>query len=583
MTTYILLGDGEELTAVNLHNHFVEEAKPKSLSVSASTLDRFFGPGPVATSKSAGSQLSSSSSTTADLIPSFKTQFWLVEQPWYDERWVLRPDLINNYSLCGDIDSVSSDLTKEFDLNLDRDIQTSCSSLTDTCSYPKLTSKTSMLSTLGEEDDDNNIVYPKITSFESLSHCEIVETPKDKNKRKAPEKGRGGKGKKHKSVKEVSPSQDDRSDSDNNKDDEFEEERHDNKLNVKESDAEYSIVDPQRKATKKKQFQHDDDIYDIAPHNVHGGRVKELECENDDLKRHLQQMKQQMAFSQSCKARKKKELTQEQKQMLSEVGGVMRRTLFRSIKFPIHGWDRYSEDMNSCCGRVLSTVKLPPQADENLRRMIWDELMIKPELHSILGVCKNSMTQDMRKQHESDRGTVDYIDVSQLHEMLQNNTPHEVINSSDSRDMFVLFVLRYARYAAPKEQLKKEMRNEVLKAGASKGEHLHKCHLDFLTSSDIAYAVWQYLNSHDDWERKIKDPTKAYNHNTKWSTDKTGASMVEGYKVYDALEKWCKELQFRFTELKGMSKRDASEEDKKCYEELRVVFNKKAKSLGGGL
>ena len=43
MTTYILLGDGEELTAVNLHNHFSEEAKARSQSVSASTPDRFFG------------------------------------------------------------------------------------------------------------------------------------------------------------------------------------------------------------------------------------------------------------------------------------------------------------------------------------------------------------------------------------------------------------------------------------------------------------------------------------------------------------------------------------------------------------
>ena len=445
MTTYILLGDGEELTAVNLHNHFVEEANTKSPSVSASELDRFFGPGPVATTTSAGSQLSSSSSTTTDLIPAFKTQFWLVEQPWYDERWVLRPDLINNYSLCGDIDSVSSDLTEEFDLNLDLEIQTSCSSLTDTCNYPTLTS-TSTLSTL----DDNDVVYPKITSFESLSSLslnsfdidsvvsimtttkkksatkkdaskgkvaaatKIVETPKDKNKRKAPEKGGGGKGKKQKSVKEVSPSQDDRSDSDSddNEDDEYEKERHDNKLNVKESDDEYSTgssdgeeddyevvkVVEQRKATKKKQFQQDDDSYDVAPDNVDKGRVEELECENDELKRQLQQMKQQMAYSQSCKARKKKELTVEQRQMLSEVGGVMRRTLFRSIKFPIQGWDRYSEDMNSCCGRVLSTVKLPPQSDENFRRMIWDEL-IRPELHSMLGVCKNSMTQDMRKQH----------------------------------------------------------------------------------------------------------------------------------------------------------------------------------------
>eukprot|EP00956_Cyclotella_meneghiniana_P019048 scaffold32281_cov50-Cyclotella_meneghiniana.AAC.8 len=83
-------------------------------------------------------------------------------------------------------------------------------------------------------------------------------------------------------------------------------------------------------------------------------------------------------------------------------------------------------------------------------------------------------------------------------------------------------------------------------AGASEGKHLHKCHLDFLTTSDIAYALWQYLNSHDDWEQKLKDPTKVYNHSTKWSTDMTGASMTEGYKVYNALVKWC-------SELKGMS------------------------------
>ena len=111
-------------------------------------------------------------------------------------------------------------------------------------------------------------------------------------------------------------------------------------------------------------------------------------------------MKQHMAFSLSAEARKKKERTHEQRQILAEVGGLMRRTLFRSIKFPIQGWDRYSEDRNSCRGRVLSSVKLPPQADENLRRMIWDEL-IKPELHSMLGICKNTMLQDMRKQHES--------------------------------------------------------------------------------------------------------------------------------------------------------------------------------------
>ena len=144
--------------------------------------------------------------------------------------------------------------------------------------------------------------------------------------------------------------------------------------------------------------------------------------------------------------------------------------------------------------------------------------------------------------------------------MLKNNAPKEVINSSGSKDMSVLFVLvlHYARYAAPKEQLKKEMSKEVMNAGALEGDHLHKCHLDFLTtSSDVAFALWQYLNSHDDWEHKLKDPTKVYNHSTKWSTDKTGVSMTEGYKMYNELVNWCT------TKLKGMSKRSAREENRK--------------------
>ena len=120
-----------------------------------------------------------------------------------------------------------------------------------------------------------------------------------------------------------------------------------------------------------------------------------------------------------------------------------------------------------------------------------------------------------------DRGTLDYIDVSQLQEMLKNNTPNEVASNGDSRDMFVLFVLHYTRYAAPKEQLKEQMRKQVMNAGASEGDHLHMCHLDLLTASDVAFALWQYFNSHDDWERKLNDRTKVYKHDTKLSTDKT--------------------------------------------------------------
>eukprot|EP00956_Cyclotella_meneghiniana_P023894 scaffold47310_cov43-Cyclotella_meneghiniana.AAC.1 len=561
MTTYIVLAGGEELTAVNLHNHFSEEARAKSTSVSSSILDRFFGPGPLAAVKSNvdsnSTSSSSSSSTTTDQHPSFKTLLWIVNQLWYDERWELRTDLINNYSLCGDIDSVSSDLTEEFDLNPDhRENLSSCSSITDTCRYTAPTS-TSTESTL-----DDDIVYPQTTSFSSLSSLssnsfsdieskeekktklakdKVTSTPRDK--RKADEKDGG---RRCKIAKEVSPTQDvqDESEEENGLDGEDEREKHDSQLNDdddsdfeknleddssddSEEDEEVETTEKRSRRGQKMNVTSHGDSYDID--TVYNSRVMELQAENEILKEQLKQMKQQMTYSLSSKSRKKKDLTREQRQTLFEVGAIMRKTLFRTIKFPILGWDKYSEKGNSCCA--------------------------KPELPSMLGSRKNDMLQDMRKQHEKDRGTLDYINASHLQEMLNSNTPTEVIkNSGDSRDMFVLFVLHYARYAPPKEQLKEQMRKQVMNAGDSESDHLHMCHLDFLTASDVAFALWQYFNSHDDWERKLDDRTKVYKHDTKWSTDKTGMSMTEGYKVYNELLDWCGKL-------KEMSKSEASEED----------------------
>ena len=445
MTSYIVLADGEELTAVNLHNHFIQEARAKSPSVSSSTLDRFFGPGPLAAVKSnvdsRSRSSSSSSSTTTDQHPSFKTLFWLVDQPWYDERWELRTDLINNYSLCGDIDSVSSDLTEEFDLNPDhRENLSSCSSITDTCRYTAPTS-TSTESTL-----DDDIVYPQTTSFSSLSSLssnsfsdiesvvtimsvnnrkdrkktlkktklakdKVTSTPRDK--RKADEKDGGRRCKK---AKEVSPTQDvqDESEEENGLDSEDEREKHDSQLNddddsdfeknLEDDSSDDSDEDEEVETTEKRSRRQKMDVtshgdsYDID--TVDNSRVMELRAENELLKEQLNQMKQQMTYSLSSKSRKKKDLTREQRQTLSEVGSVMRKILFRTIKFPELGWDKYSEKANSCCGKVLSTIKLPPGANDDLKRLIWDDL-IKPELPSMLGSRKNDMLQDMRKQHES--------------------------------------------------------------------------------------------------------------------------------------------------------------------------------------
>ena len=170
-------------------------------------------------------------------------------------------------------------------------------------------------------------------------------------------------------------------------------------------------------------------------------------------------------------------------------------------------------------------------------------------------------------------GTSHQIEVDLLTEMLAGS-PSDMISSGTTRTMFLLFVLNYARHAAPKDRLKKELMTEVVNAGDTEGEHKHMCHVDLLSTSDIAYAMWQYVNSYDDWVRKLKDGQRRFKHDTKWSSDRTGAKMVEGLKYYQDMVRWCRSLK------KLWYDEDASDEHKGEYEEMRVACNIKAKEMG---
>ena len=170
-------------------------------------------------------------------------------------------------------------------------------------------------------------------------------------------------------------------------------------------------------------------------------------------------------------------------------------------------------------------------------------------------------------------GTTRQIEPDLLTEMLASS-PLEMIGSGTTRDMFLLFVLNYARHAAPKDRLRKELKAEVIKAGDAEGEHKHMCHVDLLSTSDIAYAMWQYVNSFDDWVRKLKDGQRRFRHDTKWSSDRTGAKMVEGLKFYQDVVKWCRALKNLWYD------KDSSEEQQAEYEGLRVACNMKAKEMG---
>ena len=88
-----------------------------------------------------------------------------------------------------------------------------------------------------------------------------------------------------------------------------------------------------------------------------------------------------------------------------------------------------------------------------------------------------------------DIGTTRVIETSIQEDMLESK-PLEMMRSDITRDMLVLFALNYARHAAPKDGLRRKLKVEMSNAGEAEGEHKHKCHVDFLTTSDIAYAIW---------------------------------------------------------------------------------------------
>jgi len=171
-----------------------------------------------------------------------------------------------------------------------------------------------------------------------------------------------------------------------------------------------------------------------------------------------------------------------------------------------------------------------------------------------------------------DLGTNEYIEADQIQELTRLPTL-EVVHGGDSKNMLILFILNYARHAAPSEELKDDLAKELKKAGSEEGQHTHRCHLDFLTFSDVAFAMWHYINSQEDWVRKLRNPTLKNKHNTKWTSDKTGKKMSEGYKEYKRLEKWCEQLKL-------MSKQGPDTEERKGYELLRVACNVKAKAKG---
>jgi hypothetical protein len=140
-------------------------------------------------------------------------------------------------------------------------------------------------------------------------------------------------------------------------------------------------------------------------------------------------------------------------------------------------------------------------------------------------------------------------------------------------------ILNYARHAAPKEETRKLMihskgvvkRTFELEGVAQEDgeENYHISHLDLLTTSDLAYVLWQLFNSWPDWTNKQKNKGKAginWTCKTRWTSNKSEGIAQEGVEMYDKLHKWCVTLK----SLKGTDE----------YVAFRMFLNGKAKERG---
>ena len=164
--------------------------------------------------------------------------------------------------------------------------------------------------------------------------------------------------------------------------------------------------------------------------------------------------------------------------------------------------------------------------------------------------------------------------------------------SDSNTDQLVRFILKYSRFAASS---KNELDRKVTE-GYSKVMHgkpatperkrrfeanFTNCHLDYLTTSDIAYTLWQYFNSYDDWFNKMKkgNPgTLKYTCQTKFTANRKeqvgggvknlevdGEGSATGTKEYERCLQFAKMLK------------TLGEEDAKM---LRWVINEKAREFG---
>ena len=347
-------------------------------------------------------------------------------------------------------------------------------------------------------------------------------------------------------------------------------------------------------------------------------RVKELESmekEHLALKARLIDLERKERLgnvvtpSRSVGREPKEALSDDQKQMLTEVNYIMNTKVVRGVKFAKPGWSSYSTVPGTVCAMIMQDISLPVGTTEEEKKQIWNGF-IKKALNRMLTQSKNKITQDLRGQFNGmpfdmlsvctnyfysdtivviplavEYGRPGALDTKALELYILKTHARDFLASaladtpSAGSKLLVDAILNYARHAAPKEETRKLMihsKGVVKRTFESEGvaqedgeENYHISHLDLLTTSDLAYVLWQLFNSWPDWTNKQKNKGKAginWTCTTRWTSNKSEGISQEGVDMYDKLHRW-------FMTLKSLKGTDE-------YVAFRMFLNGKAKEKG---
>ena len=171
-----------------------------------------------------------------------------------------------------------------------------------------------------------------------------------------------------------------------------------------------------------------------------------------------------------------------------------------------------------------------------------------------------------------------------LEQWIKDLEPSAFVRQPNCVELFVKFICMYGRLSQPKTLINEKVKHlyktdkptgsiegDMPALPSQRWEGCTLCYLDFVTKYDLAYALWQCINSFEDWKTKsLKKTLKKRATNTRWTKDSKEPCTVgeSGIDCYKRLVDWV-----------GRFKVLDKEEDG-CLDEFRKLVNTKAEEWG---